>query len=36
VSEIAPLTRNPVDPPAAPLAVEDYCDEFVLGGVLRP
>ena len=34
VTELAAVTRNPVDPPAAPLAVEHPRDEFVLDGVL--
>ena len=36
VSEFAALARDPVDPPAAPLAVEHEGDENVLCGVLRP
>jgi hypothetical protein len=36
VSELAALTRDPVDPPATSVAVEDERDQDVLGFVLRP
>jgi len=36
VSEFASLTGHPVDPAAAPLAVEDEGHQHVLRGVLRP
>ena len=36
VADVAPFTQDPMDPPAAPRAVEHERDEDVLRGVLRP